>query len=407
MKPPAERGSFLLWRAAGLRRIRAACLLLLSPALACFATDSLPVSFNNDVMAVLSKSGCNAGGCHGNANGKAGFALSLWGEDPEADFQILTRDQFGRRLNLFDPGQSLLLLKATAQLAHEGGKRFSTDSPEYRVLRSWIEAGAPADRPGTPSLDRIEVTPQERYLVDPEQQAQIVVRAFFSDGSERDVTRMAVYETDNMLAEVTPDGLARRQGFGETTVLVRYLQARLPVRLAFVPARPEFEWSGPPPRNEIDEFIFAKLRKLRINPSEPVGDEVFLRRAYLDLTGILPGPDEARAFVADPDPQKRARLVDRLLERPEFAEFWALKWADLLRIEERLLDHKGVQTFHRWIRQSIAEGKPMDQFAREIVAARGSTYANPPANFYRAIRDTAARAEATAQVFLGTRLQCA
>jgi hypothetical protein len=365
------------------------------------------VSFRNDVMAVLSKAGCNAGGCHGNANGKAGFKLSLRGEDPDFDFDALTREQFGRRTNPLDPDQSLILLKPAAEIAHEGGKRFTKDSVEYRMLRQWIAAGARSDSPDTPKLTRIEVTPVEKILVEPEQTVQLRVRAKFSDGSERDISHAAVYDTANTLATVSPDGLVKREGLGETTILVRYLNRQVPVSLAFVPARPDFTWSRAPVQNYVDEHVFAKLLTLRMNPSELCNDETFIRRAYLDLLGFLPPAESARAFVEDPRSDKRARLIDQLLQRPEFADAWALKWSDLLRNEERGLDQKGVQSFHGWIRQSIAEGKPMDQFVRELIAARGSTYANPAANFYRANRDPITRAVATAQVFLGTRLQCA
>jgi hypothetical protein len=364
------------------------------------------VSFRNDVMAVLSKAGCNAGACHGNANGKAGFKLSLRGEDPEFDFNALTREQFGRRTNPMDPDQSLILLKPLTELAHEGGKRFSTNSAQYHTLRQWIADGARPDSVETPRLERIEVTPGERFLIEPEETLQLKVRASFSDGTQRDVSSVAVYESASGVAKVSADGLVQREGFGETTVLVRYLQCQMPVRIAFVPARPDFKWNQLSANSYIDEHIFAKLRALRMNPSELCDDAVFVRRAYLDLLGILPTAAEARAFVTYKSRDKRSRLIDELLERPEFADFWALKWSDLLRNEERALDQKGVLNFHRWIRQSIAEGKPMDEFVRELIASRGSTYSNPEANYYRANRDPVSRAEATAQVFLGTRLQC-
>jgi hypothetical protein len=418
-------------------------------------------------MAVLSKAGCNAGQCHGNANGKAGFKLSLRGQDPDWDFNALTRDMFGRRANPEVAGQSLILLKPTTQVGHEGGLRFKPDSTEYQVLREWIASGMPPDPPDAPTLRRLDVSPSEKILFEPAGEVQLRAVAVFSDGSRRDVTRMAVYDAANGLVTINHDGLVQRQGSGETTVLVRYLQTQVPVRLAFMPARPGFVWDHPSANNFIDDHVFAKLQTLRIQPSALCSDAEFIRRAYLDLLGILPTPEEAKAFVtADSatcfenkvsgdtrtqpshlDPlvsdataarrgairhassrekmttpasrqrpaaneldtrfARRARLVERLLDRPEFAEFWALKWADLLRAEERLLDRKGIEAFHRWIRAGIAANKPLDQFARELIAARGSTYANPAANFYRAIRDPVARAEAVAQVFLGTQLRCA
>ncbi len=365
------------------------------------------VSFRNDVQAVLSKAGCNQGTCHGNANGKGGFKLSLRGEDNDYDFNILSREVFARRVNPFDPDQSLVLLKATMAVAHEGGLRFSKDSAEYSTLRRWIADGLATDAPGTPVVTRIEVSPVEKILVEPSREMQIAAEAFFSDGSRRDITTLAVYEPSNPSVTVSHDGLVRSDKTGEVTVNVRFLRQQVPVRLTFVPARPGFAWKNPPRNNFIDEHVFTKLRQLRTNPSELAGDTVFLRRAYLDLLGLPPTADEAKAFLSDRRKDKRARLIDALLERPEFADYWAIKWADLLRVEEKSLDRKGVQNFHHWIRQSFAENKPLDQFAREIIASRGSTYAQPAGNWFRSLRDPVSRAEATAQVFLGTRLLCA
>ncbi len=365
------------------------------------------VSFRNDVMAVVSKAGCNLGTCHGNKYGKGGFKLSLRGQDPDLDWLALTRDVFARRTNPLEPDQSLILLKPTTQLAHEGGLRFRKDSEEYALLRRWIADGSTDDAERAVKLERLDVTPTERFLIEPAEEVQIKVLATFSDGTKRDLTKLAVYETANTLATVSHDGLVRREKFGETTVLVRYLGAQVPVRLAFVPARPGFKWAETPANNFIDQHIFAKLRTVRMNPSALCTDNEFIRRAHLDLLGLLPAAEEARAFVADKRKDKRARLIDRLLERPEHADFWALKWADLLRNEEKVLDRKGIQNFQHWIRHSIAENKPLDQFVREILSARGSTYLNPAANFYRATRDPVTRAESAAQLFLGTRLQCA
>jgi hypothetical protein len=365
------------------------------------------VSFRNDVMAVISKAGCNAGACHGNKTGKGGFKLSLRGQDPDLDYLALTHDLFARRTNTVDPDRSLMLLKPTAQIAHEGGQRFRTDSMEYGILRRWIEMGTPLDGAGTPSLVRLEVSPQQQVLVEPADQVRIKAIAVFSDGSRRDVSNLAVYEQSADLAKISPDGLVRRGRMGETTVIVRFLQAQEPVRLAFVPARPEFAWTAVASLNYIDDQIFAKLQTLRVNPSEPSNDLEFLRRAYLDLLGVLPTVEEAKAFVADATSDKRARLIDRLFDRPEYADQWAMKWSDLLRNEERALDRKGVQDFHHWIRQGIVENKPLDQFVRELLSARGSTYTSPATNYYRANRDPVVRGEATAQLFLGVQLKCA
>ncbi len=384
-------------------RILPTLLLFLFPALA----PAAEISFRNDVMAVLSKSGCNAGACHGNKSGKAGFKLSLRGQDPEQDYLTLTRDTFARRTNPLDPDQSLILLKPTTAIAHEGGLRFTQDSQEYQILRTWIGNGNPPDSASVPRLTQLTVTPTEQILVDPNNSTQLKVLATFSDNSQRDVTTLVVYEQATDLAKISPAGLVTRDRMGETTVVIRFLGMQEPVRLAFLPSHPTFVWSNPKPANYVDDQIFAKLKSFRISPSKPATDSEFVRRAFLDLLGILPTADEARAFVTDQSPTKRSRLIDELLNRPEFADFWALKWADLLRLEERALDKKGVAAFHHWIRQSIAENKPLDQFVREMIAARGSTYINPAANYYRANRDPVTRAEATAQLFLGTRLQCA
>ncbi len=365
-----------------------------------------PVSFRTDVMPVLSKAGCNMGVCHGNKFGKGGFKLSLRGEAPDWDFAVLSRDQTGRRINPLEPDRSLALLKPTMQVPHEGGRRFSISSPEYSILRRWIAAGLSADSPDTPMLTRLAVEPHDVVVLEPDERVQLSVTATFSNGSRRDVTGMAVYELSNQTADVSHDGLVSRRAMGTVTVIARYLDRQVPVRLAFVPARPDFVWARSVPANYVDEHVFARLVQLRINPSPVCSDTVFVRRAFLDLLGILPTADEARQFVADTRPDKRARLIDELLERQEFADFWALKWSDLLRIEEKTLDRKGVQGFYAWIRAGIARDKPLDQFARELIAARGSTYLEPAANYYRAMRDPIMRAESTAQVFLGTRLQC-
>jgi Protein of unknown function (DUF1549)/Protein of unknown function (DUF1553) len=368
------------------------------------------VSFRNDVMPVLSKSGCNLGTCHGNARGKGGFQLSLRGQNPSGDYDALTRDWLARRANPTDADQSLLLLKPTMQIAHEGGKRFEATSAEYKVLRDWIAAGMPDDTATATTLVKLNVSPREVFVTpaDPTGwHVQITATAEFSDGTPRDVTSAAVYEVAQPIADVSHDGRVTGRSAGETTVLVRFLQHQVAVRIAFLPEQPGFEFSSPTPAGVIDEHVFAKLRKLRINPSPVCEDATFVRRVFLDLLGVLPTATEARQFVADSSPNKRAVLIDSLLERPEFADWWALKWADLLRIEEKTLDRKGVENFHAWLRDAFATNMPLDRMVREIVGARGSTYEVPPANFYRALRTPFERSEAVGQLFLGVRLQCA
>ncbi len=384
--------------------------LFVSVAISACADDTLAVervSFRHDVMAVLSKAGCNLGTCHGNQNGKGGFKLSLRGENSDADFATLTHDQHNRRANLLDPDRSLLLLKATMQVPHEGGKRFDDESPEYQILRRWIAAGLPKSKADEIPLARLVVTPSEQVLIEPSDAVTLRVMAVMADHSTRDVTRLACFDPSQPIVSISVDGLVKRERFGEVTVAVRYLNQQVPVRLAFIPARLDFAWKGPTPTNVIDEKVFAKLQSLRMNPSEVCDDTTFLRRTSLDLLGVMPSADEAKTFAKDARPDKRSRLIDSLLDRPEFADFWAMKWADLFRVEEKTLDRKGVATFHAWIRDSVATNKPLDQFVRELIAARGSTYEQPAANFYRAMRDPITRSETVAQVFLGVRLQCA
>lgn len=383
----------------------AACCLWLDYWPVVHADDAV---FQREVMAVLSKAGCNQGVCHGNQNGKGGFKLSLRGQDPRIDFATLTHDQGGRRVNLVEPWHSLLLQKPTAAVPHQGGQRFNAGSWEYEIVRTWIAAGCPADQADAPRLTGLEATPAEQLiLLEPAGGVQLSVTALFSDGSRRDVTKLAVYEPTNSCIEAGYDGRLIARTVGEAALLIRYLDQQMALRLAVVAPRPDFNFTSPAEVNYVDRHVFAKLRLLKMNPSPLAGDAVFLRRAYLDAIGILPTAVEARRFLADSSADKRRRLIDELLERPEFADWWALKWSDLLRNEEKVLDVKGVQNFHHWIRQSIVEGKPLDRFVRELIAARGSTYTNPPANFYRANRDAVTRAEAVAQLFLGVRLQCA
>jgi hypothetical protein len=363
--------------------------------------------FDVEVMAVLSKAGCNAGACHGNANGKGGFKISLRGQEPGSDYDVLTKELGGRRVNRERPDDSLLLLKATGAVPHQGGVRFRKDTAEYSVLRDWIAAGARKSLVESQQLVALEVSPREQFIVEPEDSVQIKAVAKFASGETLDVTQQAVYETSNLNATLDHDGIVTRGKFGEVTVLVRFLNQQVPVRLAFVPARPEFVWANPPVVNFIDEHVFAKLQALRINPSPLADDATFIRRVFLDCIGVLPTAAEAQAFVADTSSDKRARLIDQLLVRPEFADFWALKWSDILRNEELVLDPSGVDAFHDWIRQSLAANKPLDQFARELLASRGSTYDFPAANYYRANRDPLTRSETTARLFLGVRLQCA
>jgi hypothetical protein len=371
------------------------------------ALADTPVSFRNDVSAVLSRTGCNAGACHGNLNGKGGFKLSLRGEDADTDLAALTRGMLGRRTDPHSPADSLLLKKATGQVPHEGGARFSANSSEYRILLNWITAGCRPDPANTPKPVSLVPSAKSLVLIDPQHSATVTVQATFSDGSTRDVSGVASYELTSVgVAKLTNGELVREQ-FGETVLIVRYLHLQVPIRVAFLPDRPAVDLSGVPAANAIDKLVLADLARLRIRPSDLSTDSVFIRRAYLDACGIIPTAAEVRAFLDDKSPDKRTKLIDTLLARPEFADYWAQKWGDLLRNEEKSLDKKGVTVFHRWIRNWLADDKPLTDFARELLTARGSTYATPAANFYRAVRDPYLRAESVAQVFLGLRVSCA
>lgn len=363
--------------------------------------------FGIEVQAVFTKAGCNLGACHGNQNGKGGFKLSLRGQDPAADALASAREFAGRRVNLFAPEESLLLLKPSMGVAHEGGMKLKHGSPDYEVVRRWIAAGGPLDPPDMPRVRSLAATPRETILTEPDRAVQLRVEAELTDGTRRDVSRWACYDPADPLVTISPAGLVTFNQPGETVILVRYLDAQQPVRVANIATRPDFAWSDPPENNLIDRQIHARLKALRMNPSEPATDAEFVRRITLDLLGILPSVEEAKAFVNDPAPDKRARLIDALFQRPEFAEFWALKWADLLRVEEKVIDAKGVRATYEYLRAGMAANKSLDQLSRELVATTGSTYDRPAANYYRALRDPISRSEATAQVFLGVRLQCA
>jgi len=367
------------------------------------ADASWTLSFRNDVAPVLTRAGCNMGACHGAQTGKGRLNLSLRGEDPRGDYETL-RDSFVRDR---DPDRSPMLRKPTLAVPHDGGERFDRDSESYQILSDWISQGAPFELPGEPHVERLEVTPSNRVIFEPEISVQLGATAIFSDGSTRDVNQWAIFEPSELNVEVDDQGLVTRIRPGETTVVARYLGIQTPARLAFVPERPDFVWADPPAYNYIDTLLQEKWRTLRLLPSDLGDDATFVRRAYLDLTGSIPTAEQAQEFVHNPDPAKRSALIDRLIETPDFASYWALKWADLLRVEEKVLDRQGVATFHQWLEDSIAQNQPIDQFARDILTALGSTYETAPANYYRALRQPDLRAEAVAQVFLGTRLGCA
>jgi hypothetical protein len=369
-------------------------------------SDPAPPSFRRDVMAVLCKGGCNAGTCHGSPSGKNGFALSLRGYDAAADHLVLTRGVLGRRVDACEPDASLLLLKASGAITHGGGSRLARSGRCYALLRAWIAAGVPDDAARAP-LRRLEVLPSERELRGRAGHQQLVVLAHFADGRVRDVTDLAVFSSsDESVAEVSETGLVERKGLGETSVLVRYLEQMATASLSFLPER-EAAWQPPAPNNFIDRLVFAKLKRLGIEPAPLASDEEFVRRAALDTIGTVLSADTAREFLESKDPRKRELLIDRLLERTEYADFWALKWSDVLRASRPNMALSEVVKFQNWLREQLARNVPYDRFARALLTAADTPFDNPAVLFFRAGDTPVEWGETSAQVFLGIRMQCA
>jgi hypothetical protein len=367
------------------------------------------ISFQYGTLAALSKNGCNSGGCHGAPSGKGGFAMSMVAFDPEADKITLTRDFLNRRINLPDPESSLLLRKPMMQVAHRGGLRLRKDDEAYRQLLDWIQQGCKFDADDAPRLTGIRVDPATRRTFEwPAHTQQLRVTARFSDGSERDITRLAMYSSsEEGLATVNVNGFVVGTGRGQVGISVRFLDNVETCYLTFVRDVPGFTWKAPAPANYVDEHVFAKLKLLRYLPSDPCTDEEFVRRAFLDVTGLLPRISETRAFLDEPAPDKRAKLIDALLSRPEFARFWAFKWGDLLRISPATVTEPGTHKYNAWLVKTWDENLPYDQFARELLTTQGSTFEYPAANFFRTTANTSEATEMAAQIFLGARLQCA
>jgi len=369
------------------------------------------VLFRPDVMPLLSRAGCNQVDCHGGFRGKGGLKLSLFGADAESDYEAITRWGKGREINPVAPRQSLLLLKAAAAVKHGGARRLEPDSKDYALLASWIVQGTGWDDPRRPKLASLRVGPKEQILAEG-QSGRITATALFSDGTQKEVTGQAVLRPlDPKVIALGPDGSVKPLAPGESTVLATYMR-QADVCRVIVPRPLSAGFPEVRPLGKIDELVLANLKKLGLPPAEVCSDEAFLRRVYLDVIGVLPAADEARTFLADKDPDKRRKLIDRLLERVEFADFWALKWGDLLRIKSEYpsrLWPKAVETYYPWLRESIARNVPYDQFVREMLTATGSSFRVGPANYYRAVsnKDPQTLAESTALVFMGARIGCA
>jgi hypothetical protein len=369
----------------------------------------LPVSFRHETLPVLSRMGCSSGSCHGSPHGKGGFRLSLRAFDPVLDALTLVREEFGRRTNPIEPDKSLILLKPTTQLSHEGGKQLEKGSPEYDLLRAWIAGGAALGEESEALCTGIEIYPSSaRVLKFPASDQQFAVHAKFSDGTTRDVTELAVFESSSEnVATVSRTGLARGVGRGDVVIIVRYLAFIESANLTLVRDIDGFAWSNPPAANYLDELVYAKLRQLQYEAAPRSSDRTFIRRLYLDLTGLLPDAEAVQQFLADGDPHKRAKLIDVLLESESHAAFWAQKWGDLLRVSRKQIGLGPVFKLSRWLVNAVATNQSYDDFARDILTARGSSLVHPAANYYRAAGDTFDAMETSAQLFLGSRIQCA
>ncbi len=380
--------------------------------------------FATQVAPIFSKYGCNSANCHGSPVGKPStensFKLSLFGDDPSFDFDQLNKDfkdakKTRERVNLKAAEESLLYRKPTGLVPHGGGPRFDKDSPPAKLLRDWIAAGAVKGAVYAPSLSflgskvtDIDVFPKERIFSKKGDQQRLVVMAKFENGLTEDITSRARFSpADDEIARVTNHGVVTAAKDGETVIVVRYLNFVKAPKMMVVTGRALRDYPPLASNNFIDDLVARKWRKIRVLPSELAGEEEFARRVYLDLIGQLPTVPEVRDFVADREPTKRSRLIDALLERNEYVDFWTVRWGDLLRCDRRYVTPKGMWTFHDWIRESVAANKPWDQFVREIVVASGSTYRSGPANFWRVLNSLEERTSALSQAFLGTRIECA
>lgn len=425
-----------------------------------------PVSFNNEVVPILTRLGCNMGACHGAQYGKGGFKLSLAGFDTDLDYMNIVKQARGRRIALADPERSLLLLKPTMRVAHAGGRRLDPASPEYRTLTRWLRDGAPAPNPADPQVAKLDVAPAERILHKGDPPLRLTVRVTYTDGSTRDVTSWTrLNSLNDAVVSCTPEGIVAPVGKGQTSIMVRYgglatvatmivpfpEHARLAVETApgrtrsqpalpqkplsllrgevgarsvrahraqqaaslrVVPSANSFTGqkspvSEPEASRYIDALVAKKQQQLNLQPSPLCDDRTFLRRVSFDLIGTAPTPEAIKTFLADKSPDKRAKLIDALLARPEYADYWTLKWGDLLRSNRNNLGPKGMWSFTNWIHDQFKQNRPADQFVHELITAQGSTYTVGPSNYYRVASNPQDLAETTSQVFLGVRMQCA
>ncbi|HEX8311266.1 MAG TPA: DUF1549 and DUF1553 domain-containing protein [Chthoniobacteraceae bacterium] len=367
------------------------------------------ISFRRDVMPVFLKAECNR--CHGAARGQDGFRLSLFGYDPEGDHFRLTREMAGRRINLALPAESMLVTKATGGAPHTGGKLFEKDSELAQTLVRWLEAGAPNDPPDVPTCTSLEILPKQLLLEAPDQKFKMTVRAHYSDGTDRDVTSLALFLTNNeSSAKIDAVGQITTGQRGEAFVMARFATFTVGAQVIVIPKGLKYEAAKLEERSFVDTYVDRKLQQLRITPSEICSDEVFLRRVFIDTTGQLPTPEEVTKFVGDPAPDKRSKKIDELLGRKEFVDLWALKWSELLQVRtdnQNQGSYKTTLGYYTWLHMQLAKNVPINEIARQLLTATGSNFENPAANYYQLEQDPLKLAEDTAQAFLGIRIQCA
>ena len=377
------------------------------------AEEKPPLSFRLDVMPVFARAGCNMGSCHGAARGKDGFRLSLFGFDPTGDYHRLTREMPGRRINLANPEGSLVVQKAIGAVPHTGGKRFEKDSELADRLVQWIAAGAKDDPNAgkdAPKLQAVDLYPPTTLLEGKQATQQLVAVARFSDGTDRDVTDLVWYGSNNdSSVAITPSGNAASSQQGESFLMARYDTITVGVPVVVIPKDLTFEYPESEGNTWVDDLVDTKLKSLRVAPSNVCDDETFLRRVTIDLVGLLPTEEERSEFLADKAQDKRSEYVERLLSRKEFVDLWVMKWAEILQIRSinNIVDKKGALLYHQWLDRRIASNQPLNKMVRDLITASGGTFENPPTNYYQAERDTLKLTENVAQAFLGMRIQCA
>jgi len=375
------------------------------------AANDRPISFKNDVMPVFLRASCNTGSCHGAARGKDGFRLSLFGYDPDGDHFRITREMAVRRANLALPAESLMVLKSIGKVPHTGGERFKEGSDEYHALVRWLEAGTPKDADDVIKPVSMEILPKQAVLEGEGARQRMTVRATYSDGSKRDVTKLALFLSNNEgSAKIDLDGNVTAGQRGEAFVMARFATFTVGSQVIVIPKGIKYEWPNVPENNYVDTLNFNKHKKLRIVPSDICTDEVFLRRAYLDIVGVLPSKEEYDRFTASKEPKKRDLLVDELLGRKEFVEMWVMKFSELLQIRSdgnQRMSYKSTLLYFNWLNEKIAGNVPMNVIVQELLGASGGTFTNPATNYYQIEQETLKVSENVAQVFMGMRMQCA